>query len=99
MSGKPTLEITIKIQFFPCDSGAQYQVGGECYTCINGGTLISGKFGPLRDFMPTQDVKAIPTNNIDVCLKGTRQYIFFCDVNEGLRAFNAILRRATRGDQ
>ena len=51
MSDYPTMEITIKLEFTPCESGLQYQITSSCFTRVNNGEEIRGKSGPMRDFM------------------------------------------------
>lgn len=99
MSKLPTMEIIIKLRFSPCESGLQYQLTSSCSTKINDGEEIKGKSGPLRDFLPVDDVKSCAKSNIDIWIKGNTHHVYCCDVSNGLRVFNTVLRRVMRGEQ
>lgn len=99
MSNLPTMEITIKLLFTPCESGLQYQLTSTCATKVNDGEEIRGRSGPLREFLPVDDVKTCAQSNIDVWLRGTQTHVYCCDVSNGLRMFNTVLRRVMRGEQ
>ena len=99
VSDYPTMEITIKLLFTACGSGVQYQVTSSCYTKVNNGEEIKGKSGPLRDFMHTDDVKSCAKSNIDIWIRGNMHHVYCCDVSNGLRIFNTVLRRVMRGEQ
>ena len=99
MNDYPTMEITIKLLFTPCESGLQYQITSSCFTRVNNGEEIRGKSGPMRDFMHADDVKSCAQSNIDIWLKGKTHHVVCCDVSNGLRIFNTVLRRAARGER
>mgnify|MGYP003377400356 FL=1 len=99
MTKLPTMEISIRLLFSPCESGLQYQVTSQCSTKINDGEEIKGKSGPLRDFLSVDAVKSCAQSNIDIWIKGNTHSVYCCDVSNGLRMFNTVLRRAKRGEQ
>ena len=99
MSNLPTMEISIKLLFTPCASGVQYQITSSCYTKVNDGEEIKGKSGPIRDFMHADDVKSCVKSDIDMWIRGNTHHLYCCDVSNGLRVFNTMLRRVTRGER
>lgn len=99
MSKLPTMEITIKLLFTPCNSGLLYLLTSTCSTKINDGEELPGKSGPLREFMPVGDLKTCAKSDIDITLRGSMTHIYCCNVQNGLRAFNAIIRRIEAEDR